>query len=90
MFSGIFFSGENFLLEGIFLMPFGLAILFLTAQRIRDFNVTGWLVMAWVPIQYYADVNFYIGDQLFSYTTFIFPIFVALIPGTKGPNRYGD
>jgi uncharacterized membrane protein YhaH (DUF805 family) len=74
----------------LFLLPFFVAIMLLTAQRMRDFNVTGWLVVAWYPISVQADVTFYMWDRSFSYLSFIVPILVALIPGTKGPNRYGD
>jgi uncharacterized membrane protein YhaH (DUF805 family) len=75
---------------GIILMViFGLPWIFvsynLTAQRLRDFNLTGWLTLLWVPI------NLLQNDyaELSSALSLAFWIVLVFVPGTKGENRYG-
>ena len=75
---------------GIILMViFGLPWIFvsynLTAQRLRDFNLTGWLTLLWIPI------NLLQNDyaELSSALSLAFWIVLVFVPGTKGENRYG-
>ena len=54
----------------------------LTAQRLRDMNVTGWLALFWIPISFAGDdfrIALYLGFVLILWT----------IPGTEGENKYG-
>ena len=67
----------------LFYIPFFIAQYFLTAQRIRDFGVTGWMALLWVPIALLPPP--YSGA--FSMT---FLIVLCAIPGTEGDNRYGS
>ena len=75
---------------GIILMViFGLPWIFvsynLTAQRLRDFNLTGWLTLLWFPINVLQ--NDY--AELSSALSLTFWIVLVFVPGTKGENRYG-
>lgn len=54
----------------------------LTAQRLRDVNVTGWLALLWIPISF-AD------DSIRATLTSAFTLALWVIPGTKGENNYG-
>lgn len=54
----------------------------LTAQRLRDVNMTGWLALLWVPISF-AD------DSIRATLTSAFTLALWVIPGTKGENEYG-
>uniref|UniRef100_UPI0038CD41BF DUF805 domain-containing protein n=1 Tax=Vallitalea okinawensis TaxID=2078660 RepID=UPI0038CD41BF len=47
----------------------------LTVRRLHDLNVTGWLVLV---------------NALIRIITLFFHICFTFIPGTKGPNKYGD
>jgi len=55
----------------------------LTAQRLRDFGVSGWFALLWILIGVVDDPT---------RSTLQFAAFVVLcgIPGTKGPNKFGD
>lgn len=54
----------------------------LTAQRLRDVNMTGWLALLWVPISF-AD------DSIRATLTSAFTLALWVIPGSKGENEYG-
>lgn len=55
----------------------------LTAQRFRDMNITGWLALLWIPV---SMTEGYIKDAL----VFSFWLILVTVPGTEGPNRYGE
>jgi len=55
----------------------------LTAQRLRDMNVTGWLALLWIPIGFASE-------ELKSFATSVFLLALWVIPGTDGTNRYGE
>jgi len=67
----------------LFFVPYVLCTYCLTAQRLRDFNQTGWLALLWMPI---GIADNYIGGA----ASVAFIIFLCVIPGTPGSNRYGD
>jgi uncharacterized membrane protein YhaH (DUF805 family) len=54
----------------------------LSAQRLRDMGVTGWLALIWLPINFSAD-------EFRSVLTSIFILILWVVPGTQGSNRYG-
>ena len=81
-FYGLSFD-THWILFAIFLVPFTIAQHIVTAQRLRDMNVTGWLTFLWMPIQMLPDIY----SILFWIAFFTILCFV---PGTKGPNNYGD
>jgi uncharacterized membrane protein YhaH (DUF805 family) len=69
------------------LAPFGIAYVIsyylLTAQRLRDMGLTGWLTLLWIPVNM-ADTHFNVFmGSLAAY------IVLCAVPGTQGPNRYG-
>lgn len=53
----------------------------LAAQRLRDFGLTGWLVLLFIPLA--------ILDRYIYVATLVAMIIVLVIPGTRGDNRYG-
>jgi len=67
----------------LFFIPFLIAQYFLTAQRLRDFGITGWLSLLWVAIAFLPPP--YSG--VFSLT---FLLVLCAVPGTEGDNRYGS
>lgn len=67
----------------IFFVPFALAGYFLSAQRLRDFGVTGWLALLWLPIGM-------LPEPLSPALSLAFWIILCSVPGTVGPNRWGD
>ena len=85
---GVIFSGFfniHWIFVAIFAVPFTIAQHILIAQRLRDMNVTGWLALLWIPIQmlpFMYNIPFPFGIALL--------IIVCAVPGTKGPNNYGD
>jgi uncharacterized membrane protein YhaH (DUF805 family) len=65
-----------------FTVPGIICTYLLTAQRLRDMNITGWLALLWIPLG--------VVDQNFSRWASLLALFLlAVIPGTRGPNRYG-
>lgn len=66
----------------LFYVPFLIAQYFLTAQRLRDSNVTGWLSLIWIPIAQLPPP--YSGAL-----TLAFLLVLCAVPGTDGENRYG-
>ena len=73
----------------IFLVIFGLPWIFvsynLSAQRLRDFGVTGWLTLVWLPINLVSNEY----PVLSGATSLMFWIVLFFVPGTIGANRYG-
>ena len=66
--------------------PFAIAYIIcsylLTAQRLRDIGVTGWLTLLWIPVNM-ADTYLQGAASLAAF------IVLCTVPGTQGPNRYG-
>lgn len=89
VFAALSFFGSGKRTSLIILVLFGLPWIFvsynLTAQRLRDFNVTGWLTLLWVPINMLQ--NEYSG--LSSAISLVFWIILVFVPGSVGGNRYG-
>lgn len=54
----------------------------LTAQRLRDMGLTGWLALLWIPVNM-VDAYLHGAASLAAW------IVLCAVPGTKGPNRYG-
>lgn len=71
------------LLLVIFGVPFVIAGYSLVAQRLRDFNVSGWFALALLPINALEP-----PEQLAIVGTFL--VLISLIPGTEGKNRFGE
>ncbi len=55
----------------------------LTAQRLRDMNLTGWLALLWIPISF-------VGDDFRLALFLAFSLILWTVPGTDGENRYGS
>ena|SRR5680860_673916 len=72
---------------GLMVLPFGIAYFvcsyLLTAQRIRDMGLTGWLTLLWIPVNM-ADAYLHGAASLAAW------IVLCTVPGTDGPNRYGS
>lgn len=66
----------------LFLIPYAICSYSLTAQRLRDMNVTGWLALLWIPI---TVADNYIGGA----ASLFFLIVLSAVPGTAGGNTYG-
>lgn len=64
-------------------IPAVICAYFLTAQRVRDLNLSGWLALLWIPV---GIADNYIGGA----ASLAFWIVLAAVPGTAGPNRYGS
>lgn len=67
----------------LFFVPFILCTYFLTAQRLRDMNITGWLALLWIPA---GVADNYVGGA----ASLAFLIVLCVVPGTEGDNRYGS
>ncbi|WP_428372625.1 DUF805 domain-containing protein [Pelagibacterium lentulum] len=65
-----------------FFVPYFICSYFLTAQRLRDFGLTGWLALLWVVIGV-------LDDGVRAFATLAFALVLCSIPGTQGYNRYG-
>lgn len=66
----------------VFFIPYVLCQFFLTAQRFRDMNLTGWLALLWIPV---GIADKYIGGA----ASIAFLIILCAVPGTRGANQYG-
>lgn len=66
----------------LFFVPYFICGYSLTAQRLRDFGMTGWLALLWVPI---GIADRYIGGA----ASLAFFLVLCAVPGTQGDNRYG-
>ena len=67
----------------VFGVPFGICSYLLVAQRLRDFGVSGWFALLWIP------VNAFEG-QIRAALTLAALVVLCGIPGTTGANKYGD
>lgn len=67
----------------IYTIASGISSYTLTAQRLRDINVTGWLALLWFPI---AWIKSDLGSALY----LVFIIVLCVVPGTDGANKYGN
>ncbi|WP_097107598.1 DUF805 domain-containing protein [Hoeflea halophila] len=65
-----------------FFAPYVICGYTLTAQRLRDMGITGWLALLWL-VTGIADQ--YVGGAA---SLALFLVLCA-VPGTQGPNRYG-
>jgi len=70
----------------LLIAPFAVAYLvcsyLLTAQRLRDIGITGWLALLWIPVSI-ADTYLRGAAVLAAW------IVLCAVPGTQGANRYG-
>lgn len=84
---GWFYFAESARSRQIGLFIFGLPAVacsyLLVSQRLRDINVSGWLTLLWIPINV-------LEGQLRVALTLAAIIILCAVPGTKGPNKYGD
>lgn len=67
----------------VFGLPTGVCSYLLAAQRLRDFGVSGWFSLLWIP------VNAFEGEVRTALTVAALTVLCG-IPGTRGPNKYGD
>ncbi len=72
----------SLLLLTVFGIPFMICQYLLTAQRLRDLNLTGWLYLLWIPFNM-------IDNYLNGAASLTFWIILCAVPGTHGSNRYG-
>lgn len=81
---GWFASTERgfFLVFVPFLLAYAICTYMLTAQRLRDIGLTGWLSLLWVPVNM-ADTYLHGAASLATW------IVLCSVPGTQGTNRYG-
>jgi uncharacterized membrane protein YhaH (DUF805 family) len=71
------------LFQVAFAIPAAVSSYLLTAQRLRDINVTGWLALLWIPAGL-AD------NYLRGAASLTFWLVLLALPGTAGENRYGS
>lgn len=65
-----------------FFVPAAICYYSLTAQRLRDMNITGWLALLWIPIGFLPDpINAAVYLAAW--------IVLCAVPGTEGSNRFG-
>lgn len=67
----------------IFGIPAAICSYLLVAQRLRDFNVSGWFSLLWFVVNAF-------DTEIRLALTAAFFLALCGIPGTVGPNRYGD
>lgn len=66
----------------LFFIPYFVCGYLLTAQRLRDIGITGWLALLWIAIGF-------LSNELRGVATLVFVLVLCAVPGTQGPNRYG-
>lgn len=66
----------------LFGVPYAICGYSLTAQRLRDMGLTGWLALLWIPI---GIADQHVGGA----ATLAFYIVLCCVPGSSGDNRYG-
>ena len=66
----------------LFYIPFVIVQYFLTAQRLRDLNISGWFALFWLIIPLAPN-------NIQSFLALSFLLLLCFIPGTNGDNRYG-
>lgn len=67
----------------VFGVPATICSYLLVAQRLRDFNVNGWFSLLWIPINAF-------DPQVRAALTVAAMVVLCGIPGTSGPNKFGD
>lgn len=67
----------------IFGLPAGICNYLLVAQRLRDFAVSGWFALLWIPINL-------LGQEVSAALTVGALLVLCGIPGTIGPNKFGE
>lgn len=67
----------------VFGVPAGICSYLLVAQRLRDFGVSGWFSLLWIPVNA-------LGGEVKVALTIAALLVLCGIPGTTGPNKYGD
>ncbi|MGH0004799.1 DUF805 domain-containing protein [Pseudovibrio ascidiaceicola] len=86
VFSALYFFEASYssglFIAATFVVLYALANFTLTAQRLRDFGVSGWLALLWIPI-IILPKPFSLAALLAGF------IILATLPGTRGANRYG-
>lgn len=60
--------------------------LLLIAQRLRDIGLSGWFASLWLVVLF---LTLWMPGWAQSVTAHACILLLALVPGTKGPNRYG-
>ena len=66
----------------VIMIPIKFTYFVITAQRLRDFNLSGWFVLLLIPIAYF-------DQHVYGLATLAVTFFIMVIPGTRGENRYG-
>jgi uncharacterized membrane protein YhaH (DUF805 family) len=66
----------------IFYIPFIIVGYTLSAQRLRDMNITGWISIIWLIIGF-------LPDWAASFVSLTFWLFLISVPGSIKENRYG-
>ena len=67
----------------IFGIPAAISGYMLTAQRLRDLNLSGWLALLWIPLNV-LEGSLGVALNLAAL------IVLCAVPGTRGSNKYGD
>jgi uncharacterized membrane protein YhaH (DUF805 family) len=67
----------------VFGVPAAICSYLLVAQRLRDFGVSGWFSLLWIPVNA-------LGGEVKVALTIAALLVLCGIPGTTGPNKYGD
>ncbi|WP_394374058.1 DUF805 domain-containing protein [Nitratireductor aquimarinus] len=70
------------LIFALFFAPYFVCGYTLSAQRLRDMNLTGWLALLWLPA---SIADNYVGGA----TSLALLVILCVVPGTRGENRYG-
>ncbi len=73
----------GFIIFFLYYIPFLIVQYFLAAQRLRDFGVTGWLALLWIPIAM-------LPSPYHTVASLVFLLILCSVPGTEGDNRYGS
>ena len=66
----------------LFYVPSIIAQYTLTAQRLRDFGVSGWFAFLWIAF-------IFLPSEYTIAFWFAFGVTLCAVPGTNGSNRYG-
>lgn len=67
----------------VFGIPAGICSYLLVAQRLRDFGVSGWFSLLWIPLNAFEG-------EVRAALTFAALLVLCGIPGTIGPNKFGE
>lgn len=66
----------------VIMIPIKFVYFVITAQRLRDFNLSGWFVLILIPIAFF-------DQDAYGLPSLAVTFFIMIIPGTRGDNRYG-